>query len=93
MFLGAANREPRRWTRPDEFDLDRDPSGHVVFGTGIHQCVAIIAHATDHRLKPPRERNTALEGVGRRDNVVPARELLAAAQGVHSEHEFLIHIP
>jgi cytochrome P450 len=29
MFLGAANREPRRWTRPDEFDLDRDPSGHV----------------------------------------------------------------
>jgi hypothetical protein len=39
MFLGAANRDPRRWDRPDEFDLDRDPSGHVGFGMGIHQCV------------------------------------------------------
>ncbi|PPK98836.1 cytochrome P450 [Kineococcus xinjiangensis] len=39
MFLGAANRDPRRWERPDEFDLTRDPSGHVGFGMGIHQCV------------------------------------------------------
>lgn len=39
MFLGAANRDPRRWEHPDEFDLDRDPSGHVAFGSGIHQCV------------------------------------------------------
>ena len=39
MFLGAANRDPRRWTNPDAFDLTRDPSGHVAFGSGIHQCV------------------------------------------------------
>lgn len=39
MFLGAANRDPRRWPDPDRFDLDRDPSGHVGFGMGIHQCV------------------------------------------------------
>ncbi|KHD77003.1 cytochrome P450 [Actinoplanes utahensis] len=39
MFLGAANRDPRRWTAPDRFDLSRDPSGHVGFGMGIHQCV------------------------------------------------------
>ncbi|WP_199434475.1 cytochrome P450 [Qaidamihabitans albus] len=39
MFLGAANRDPRRWDRPDEFDLDRDPSGQVGFGMGLHQCV------------------------------------------------------
>lgn len=39
MFLGAANRDPRRWENPDAFDLDRDPSGHVAFGMGIHQCV------------------------------------------------------
>jgi cytochrome P450 len=38
MFLGAANRDPRRWTDPDSFDLSRDPSGHVGFGMGIHQC-------------------------------------------------------
>ncbi|MFK0007818.1 cytochrome P450 [Paenarthrobacter sp. NPDC090520] len=39
MFLGSANRDPRRWEQPDAFDLDRDPSGHVGFGFGIHQCV------------------------------------------------------
>ncbi|PXY27725.1 cytochrome P450 [Prauserella muralis] len=39
MFLAAANRDPRRWERPDTFDLGRDPSGHVGFGMGLHQCV------------------------------------------------------
>ncbi|WP_460773127.1 cytochrome P450 [Microbacterium sp. GXF7504] len=39
MHLGAANRDPRRWPEPDRFDLDRDPSGHVAFGMGLHQCV------------------------------------------------------
>ncbi|MGB8945698.1 MAG: cytochrome P450 [Streptomyces sp.] len=39
MFLGAANRDPLRWTDPDRFDLTRDPSGHVGFGMGLHQCV------------------------------------------------------
>ncbi|HWN27222.1 MAG TPA: cytochrome P450, partial [Actinomycetospora sp.] len=27
------------WDDPDTFDLARDPSGHVGFGMGIHQCV------------------------------------------------------
>lgn len=39
MFLSAANRDPRRWPDPDAFDLTRDPSGHVGFGMGLHQCV------------------------------------------------------
>jgi len=39
MLLGAANRDPRRWPDPDRFDLSRDPSGHVAFGMGLHQCV------------------------------------------------------
>ncbi|PDP87295.1 cytochrome P450 [Glycomyces fuscus] len=39
MFLGAANRDPRRWDEPDAFDLARDPSAHVGFGMGLHQCV------------------------------------------------------
>jgi cytochrome P450 len=39
MFLAAANRDPRHWRDPDAFDLTRDPSGHVGFGMGLHQCV------------------------------------------------------
>ena len=39
MFLAAANRDPRRWERPDEYDIARRTSGHVGFGAGIHMCV------------------------------------------------------
>jgi hypothetical protein len=39
MFLGAANRDPRHWERPDDYDIGRRAVGHVGFGSGIHQCV------------------------------------------------------
>lgn len=39
MCIAAANRDPRRWARPDEFDVTRKPVGHLAFGTGIHGCV------------------------------------------------------
>jgi 4-methoxybenzoate monooxygenase (O-demethylating) len=39
MFLGAANRDPRRWDNPDRYDVTRRTSGHVGFGSGIHMCV------------------------------------------------------
>lgn len=39
MFLGAANRDPRRWENPDSYDVTRRTSGHVGFGAGIHMCV------------------------------------------------------
>jgi 4-methoxybenzoate monooxygenase (O-demethylating) len=39
MFLGAANRDPRRWDNPDSYDITRRTSGHVGFGSGIHMCV------------------------------------------------------
>ncbi len=42
MFLGAANRDPRRWDRPDVFDITRRNAGHVGFGSGIHGCVGAV---------------------------------------------------
>ena len=42
MFLGAANRDPRRWERPDDYDIARRNAGHVGFGAGIHGCVGQV---------------------------------------------------
>ncbi|MGZ4519268.1 MAG: cytochrome P450 [Mycobacteriaceae bacterium] len=40
LFLGSANRDPRRWgADADRFDIRRSAAGHVAFGMGIHQCV------------------------------------------------------
>jgi hypothetical protein len=39
MFLAAANRDPRRWDKPDSYDITRRSSGHVGYGSGIHMCV------------------------------------------------------
>ncbi len=40
LFLGAANRDPRRWGETaDTFDITRNTGGQLAFGMGIHQCV------------------------------------------------------
>src|SRR6266566_5542524 len=39
LFLAAANRDPRRWDKPDTFDVKRRATGHMPVGTGIHGCV------------------------------------------------------
>ncbi|MCP3804075.1 cytochrome P450 [Allokutzneria sp. A3M-2-11 16] len=38
-LLGAANRDPRQFDRPDEFDAGRDPNPHIAFGRGVHFCL------------------------------------------------------
>lgn len=39
LFYAGANRDPERFERPDEFDIDRVDSGHVSFGHGAHFCM------------------------------------------------------
>lgn len=38
VFIGSANRDPRRWESPDTFDVTRRTAGNLAFGTGIHGC-------------------------------------------------------
>jgi cytochrome P450 len=39
LLWGAANRDERRWTNPDELDLTREQRRHLAFGDGIHHCL------------------------------------------------------
>ena len=39
LFLGAANRDPRKWNDSSSYMITRRQLGHVGFGAGIHACV------------------------------------------------------
>lgn len=39
LFLAAANRDARKWPEPERYNIERRPSGHMAFGSGIHGCV------------------------------------------------------
>ncbi|MEU4444586.1 cytochrome P450 [Actinosynnema sp. NPDC050801] len=39
ISVAAANRDPARFDRPDEFDVTRSAAGHIGFGHGVHQCL------------------------------------------------------
>jgi cytochrome P450 len=39
LLWGAANRDERRWERPDELDLTRAARRNLAFGEGIHHCL------------------------------------------------------
>lgn len=38
MYYAAANRDPRYWANPDEFQIDRT-GRHMSFGLGVHFCL------------------------------------------------------
>ena len=37
--LSSANRDPRRWTDPDRFDVHRKEGAHLAFAVGSHFCL------------------------------------------------------
>jgi cytochrome P450 len=39
LLIGAANRDPRVFERPDVLDLTRAPFRNLAFGDGIHHCI------------------------------------------------------
>ncbi len=38
-IVGAANRDPQVFAKPDELDIGRDEISHLSFGRGIHYCL------------------------------------------------------
>jgi cytochrome P450 len=41
LCLGAANRDPARWDRPDEYDIERRVRPSFAFGGGEHVCMGM----------------------------------------------------
>jgi cytochrome P450 len=39
IMIGAANRDPAQFKRPDEMEVTRSPNRHVSLGHGVHYCL------------------------------------------------------
>jgi cytochrome P450 len=39
LLFGAANRDPRRYSDPDTYNIQRDNISHMTFGKGVHYCL------------------------------------------------------
>jgi cytochrome P450 len=51
MFLtGSANRDERRFTDGDRFNIHREPRPHLAFGYGIHACIGRVLARLEGRI-------------------------------------------
>lgn len=41
LLLSAANRDDRKFPNGETFDIDRDTTGHLGFGNGVHKCLGM----------------------------------------------------
>lgn len=50
IMTGGCNRDPRTFSDPDHFDIDRANKKHVSFGAGIHYCLGAELARTEARI-------------------------------------------
>jgi hypothetical protein len=50
LCIGAANRDPAQFPRPDRLDLARRPNRHLAFGGGPHTCAGLSLARLEARI-------------------------------------------
>lgn len=94
VIYASANRDRRQWQDPDEFDIDRDASAQLGFGSGVHGCAGqglarletrtileVLATRVE-RIEPAGPASYAVNNVIHRFDRLPLR--LVAAEGTAS---------
>jgi cytochrome P450 len=60
LMIGAANRDERKYTDPDHYDMFREQRQHVGFGFGVHVCLGMHLARMESRVAI----NTLLDRLG-----------------------------
>ncbi len=94
VIYASANRDPRQWHDPDTFDVTRDASAQLGFGSGVHGCAGqglarletrtileVLAERVE-RIEPAGTTSYAVNNVIHRFDRLPLK--LVAAEGTAS---------